>query len=260
MKLEYFDLLSPTPIHIGNIGHIKSPTLKEISQIGYQQYNGYLSILLLTPENYFKSMDKDKFEQYQALDDETKMKISMFEIMLSNKDLLFAYLDAFNFFFVEYLAFDPNKKVFCIYSSQKDIENKIKPLGIINSNIFGDVCDIMLQLNNIFRDYANEDYKKVKNNRALEILKKLKKGQAEQNKKNKFDKRVELSNVISALSAYHNNLNMVNIWDLTVFQLYDQFKRLQSNSIFNMNSMSVSVWGDKDNKFDATRWYQLMDD
>ena len=91
------------------------------------------------------------------------------------------------------------------------------------------------------------------------ILKKLKKGQTEQNKKNQLDKKVELSNVISALSAYHNNLNMVNIWDLTVFQLYDQFKRLQNNSIFNMNSMSVSVWGDKDNKFDATRWYQLMD-
>ena len=259
MKLEYFDLLSPEPIIIKSIGSIKSPTLKEISQIGYLQYNGYLSILLLTPENYFKSINKDSFEKYQALDDETKIKMSMFEIMLSNKDLLYSYLDVFNFFFEEYVAFDPNAKVFCIYNSQEDIENKEKPLGIINSNTFSDICDIILQRNSIFKNCANEEYKKVKNKRALEILKKLKNGQTEQNKKNQLDKKVELSNVISALSAYHNNLNMVNIWDLTVFQLYDQFKRLQNNSIFNMNSMSVSVWGDKDNKFDATRWYQLMD-
>ena len=259
MKLDYFDLLSPTPIYIANIGHIKSPTLREISEIGYLQYNGYLSVLLLTVEDYFKAIDKNAFEQYQALDDETKIKISMFEIMLSNKELLYSYLDAFNFFFAEYVAFNPTNKVFCLYTTQDDIANEKEPLGTINNKIFSDICDIILQRNNIFKDCANEDLKKVKNKRALEILKKLKKGQEKQSKQNKNDKKIELPNVISALASYHNSLNMVNIWDMTVYQVYDQFKRVQNNSIYNIQSMSTSVWGDKDNQFDITRWYQLME-
>ena len=76
---------------------------------------------------------------------------------------------------------------------------------------------------------------------------------------NKYDKKVELPNVISALASYHNSLNMINIWDMTVYQVYDQFKRLQNNTIYNIQSMSTSVWGDKENKFNITKWFETMD-
>ena len=259
MKLEYFDLLSPEPIHIKDIGHIKSPTLREISKIRYAQYNQYLNILLFTPEDYYNNFEKDKVEWFKALDDDSKSKIFLYDLIINNKIILYLFLESFNFFFEETIVFNTITNQFVLYESEEAVKNEDKPVGIIDNNNFYDVCDIILQRNNIFKNYANEDFKKVKNNRALEILKKLKKGQEKQNKINKYDKKVELPNVISALASYHNSLNMTNIWDMTVYQIYDQFKRVQNNSIYNIESTSISVWGDKENKFDSTKWYQLMD-
>ena len=259
MKLEYFDLLSPESICIKDIGSIKSPTLREISKIRYAQYNQYLNVLLFTPEDYYKNFEEDKIEWFKSLDEDSKSKIFLYDLIINNKIILFLYLESFNFFFEETVVFNPNTNQFILYESDEVIKNEGKPVGTIDNNSFYDMCDIILQRNNIFKNYANEDFKKVKNNRALEILKKLKKGQEKQNKQNKYDKKVELPNVISALCAYHNSLNMTNIWDMTVYQVYDQFKRVQNNSVYTIQSMSTSVWGDKENQFDITRWYQLMD-
>lgn len=259
MKLEYFDLLSPEPIHIKDIGCIKSPTLREISKIRYVQYNQYLNVLLFTPEDYYNNCEKDKVEWFKSLDDDSKSKIFLYDLIISNQLILYLYLEAFNFFFEETVAFNPTTNIFVLYESDDSIANKEEPIGTINGDNFYFVCDVILQRNNIFKDCANEDFKRVKNKRALEILKKLKKGQEQQSKQNKDDKKIELPNVISALCAFHNSLNMTNIWDMTVYQVYDQFKRVQHNSIYNIQSMSTSVWGDKENKFDITRWYQLMD-
>ena len=50
----------------------------------------------------------------------------------------------------------------------------------------------------------------------------------------------------------------MNIWDLTIFQLWDCFSRLSNNSIYDIQSMSVAAWGDKDNHFDPTAWFQTI--
>lgn len=46
------------------------------------------------------------------------------------------------------------------------------------------------------------------------------------------------------------------VWDLTVYQLMDAFIRLEQNGYYKINSTSVSVWGDKEKKFDYTIWYR----
>ena len=259
MKLEYFDLLSPEPICINGIGRIKSPTLRDISKIRFAQYQQYLNVLLFTPEDYYNNFERDKIEWFKALDEDAKSKIFLFDLVKKSEDLLYLFLELFNFFFEETIVFNTSNNVFLSYESEDAIQNEDRPVGEINCNSFYDVCDIILQRNSIFKNCVNEDYKKAKNSRALEILKKLKKGQEKQNKQNKYEKKVELPNVISALTSYHNSLNMSNVWDITVFQVYDQFKRLQNNCVYNMQSMSTSIWGDKENQFDITKWYQLMD-
>ena len=45
MGLSYFDLLSPNPVPIVGIGGIVSPKLRDISAIGYNTYQYYLSII-----------------------------------------------------------------------------------------------------------------------------------------------------------------------------------------------------------------------
>lgn len=71
---------------------------------------------------------------------------------------------------------------------------------------------------------------------------------------------MELPNIISSISSHHNSLNIINVWDLTVYQLYDQFNRQRLGDSFNIQSMSVAAWGDSDGKFDETVWFSLIND
>ena len=72
------------------------------------------------------------------------------------------------------------------------------------------------------------------------------------------DKNMELGNIISAVANKSHSLHIMNIWDLTIFQLWDCFSRLSNNSIYDIQSMSVAAWGDKDNHFDPTAWFQTI--
>ncbi len=69
---------------------------------------------------------------------------------------------------------------------------------------------------------------------------------------------MELGNIISAVAGKSQTLNLLNIWDLTVFQLWDSFFRLSSNNLYAIQSMSVAAWGDKDKHFDAASWFRRI--
>lgn len=90
-------------------------------------------------------------------------------------------------------------------------------------------------------------------------MKKLKKGRAEKSKQTSVDQKMELGNIISAVANKSQSLNIINIWDLTVYQVWDCFSRLSNNSIYDIQSMSVAAWGNKDNFFDATTWFKRID-
>ena len=68
MKLEYFDLLSPDPIYIQKVGGIISPKLRDISSIGINTYQYYLTILLMDLKTYFTMIGQQ--EQFEALSEE----------------------------------------------------------------------------------------------------------------------------------------------------------------------------------------------
>lgn len=55
MQLSYFELLSSEPVYLKNIGGIISPTLRDISSIGINTYQYFLSILLMDKKTFFDS-------------------------------------------------------------------------------------------------------------------------------------------------------------------------------------------------------------
>lgn len=70
-----------------------------------------------------------------------------------------------------------------------------------------------------------------KNKTAAKIIEKLNKRKKAKEKSAKPDPKLELPNIISAISACHSSINILNIWDLTVYQVYDLFARMQQNTI-----------------------------
>lgn len=270
MKLDYGSLISPTALNVG-LCHIKSPKLFEIDLLPqkFATYNLYLSILMMNIDGYYKVMLKNPDEYFASYSDgekETILKIKDEYFNLTEEEKSqYKFLDIAHFdthlikelessiaiFIDENIVYSYEYRCFFIYK-----DNVSEPVGYINRDTFYDITDLILQMNAIERSVDEIDVSKVKNKKTLETLKKLQKGK-EKNKKinKKTDEKTSLPNIISAVAAYHNSLNIINIWDLTVYQVYDQFMRMQANNIFDIQSMSVAFGGDSEGKFDVTSWY-----
>lgn len=249
MKLEYFDLLSPDPIYIQKVGGIISPKLRDISSIGINTYQYYLTILLMDLKTYFTMIGQQ--EQFEALSEEEKNKMNIFELLTINDDSINLLQTVLNFFIKEDVVYSTEHKAFLVQKNEEVI-------GIVSKEIYPQICDVICQRNCI-KSNKEEDLSKIKSKKALEIMKKLQKGRAEKAKHTKADKNMELGNIISAVANKSQSLNILNIWDLTVYQLWDCFSRLSNNSIYDIQSMSVAAWGNKDNYFDATAWFKRID-
>ena len=50
-------------------------------------------------------------------------------------------------------------------------------------------------------------------------------------KPQKVDPSFSLWNIIGAVTSRHPSLNLTNIWQLTVYQLYDQFARIRETRL-----------------------------
>ena len=241
---------------------------------------------------YYSQEQKQKVlevkKQYEELDTKEKLSISFYDLLMYDELLICSFIEAFNFFFEEEVDFVVNGNEitdaqfsFITYNKIDTPQNiKLKNgneysaiktnrelVGIINGSNFKDVVDIILQRNSVQREeeITAEDLTKVKNkNKVMQLMEKMKKGQKQLDKtreKKREEKGMasdtELANIISCVAAKnHNGLNMINIWDMTIYNLYEQFKLIRENNIHDAETLSVFVWGDKSNKFDIDGWFK----
>lgn len=257
MKLNYADLISPYPFYLSHVGGIKSPTLREIwhPDVTYQTYQAYLTLLLMTPQHYCEQVNHSKAAWYQALPDETKQNINMMDMIAMDINLQHSYSIMFNFFFAENVRWNSEQQLFCTYRPDSE-ETQENVCGFIHKNIYVDLCDIILQRCGVSRTDTGTDTAKVKSPRAQNILKKLQKGRQKTSNHSNQDKDINLPNLITAVATKSNSINFTNIWDLTIYQLYEQFKREQANVFFDIQKMSVAAYGNEKNTFKGNEWYR----
>ena len=241
---------------------------------------------------YYSQEQKQKVldvkKQYEELNTEEKLSISFYDLLMYDELLICSFIEAFDFFFEEEVDFVVNGNEITdaqfsfITYNKIDTPQKIKLnngneystiktnrelVGVINRSNFKDVVDIILQRNSVQREeeITAEDLTKVKNkNKVMQLMEKMKKGQKQLDKtreKKREEKGMasdtELANIISCVAAKnHNGLNMINIWDMTIYNLYEQFKLIRENNIHDAETLSVFVWGDKSNKFDIDGWFK----
>lgn len=241
---------------------------------------------------YYSQEQKQKVldvkKQYEELDTKEKLSVSFYDLLMYDELLICSFIEAFDFFFEEEVDFVVNGNEITdaqfsfITYNKIDTPQKIKLnngneystiktnrelVGVINRSNFKDVVDIILQRNSVQmeEEITAEDLTKVKNkNKVMQLMEKMKKGQKQLDKtreKKREEKGVasdtELANIISCVAAKnHNGLNMINIWDMTIYNLYEQFKLIRENNIHDAETLSVFVWGDKSNKFDIDAWFK----
>lgn len=265
MILDYGTLLSPAPITL-SVGTIKKPRLRDIAGITFSTFNMYEVFLKCTPKNYFTKILKNNggIEKWDSLSDDERDALTMYSLILEDEHLQKLYVDIFEFFFCEHVAF---REEFFILFNDDFLPNEQIPIeaitGIISEKNFQQITRIIQQICCIFSksDETAMD-QKFKNDLARKLFEKMQKAQKEQeeNSNNPANKNTSLENVISVVSSNHPSINLVNVWDLTIFQLYDSFQRLQMNHVYDISATRVAVWGDEKNQFKQDLWHKNYHD
>lgn len=221
-------LLRGKDIYVGNI-KIKPYTLDEITKIGYSLYYNYLQFFCLKPKDFFE-LDNDELDM---IEDYTVYDI----LMKSGHAKLIE-----NFFLA--IQFFLRQKII----DYKDEVIKLEDNNIIDSGIFNDISTI-IQLQNGVRS-LNEDESEFnpKNKNAEEVAEKIRKAREKINSnKVKNNEKLNLADLISAFSAYNNNISILDVWSLTMYQFNDQFKRIQLISEFDISIRSLLAGAEPDN-------------
>lgn len=249
MKIDYFDLLSPEPFRIQGVGGILSPKLKDIASIGINTYQYYLTVLLMDLKTCLSMLDRE--EALTSLSAEYTAQVSVFDLLTANNRLASLLQCALSFFIEEEVVYSTEHKMFLVQKNHELV-------GTITKENYPQICDLICQRSCVQSD-REDDVSKVKNKKAMEIMNKLRQGRAEKAKRTKSDKNMELGNIISAVANKSHSLNIINIWELTVYQVWDCFLRLSNNNIYDIQSMSVAAWGNKDNTFDTNAWFKKIE-
>lgn len=256
MRLDYGTQLSPSPITL-SIGNMKKPTLREISQLSFDKFSFYEFLMKLTPELYYTKLKANGGkEKWKSMPDEEKDELKMYDIILSDDSIKNSYVDLMNFFFVENVVFQEGYFIL-LNPDVIDYDNLSSEniRGVISQEQFYQVLDLMQQICCIHSEEENIENMKFKNKLARKLYEQMLKAKKEQESK-KIDNNLSLPNIISSLSNKHPSINYINIWDLTIFQLLDSFNRIQANTMYEIDSTRVSVWGDEKKTFDFSLWYR----
>lgn len=234
-NIDAFTLISGSNIDWNGLVTVYQPRLKDIRDVGYENYQTYLNIMLLSKSHLLSTMGIQDPRIADAID----LYALLGEDPLS-RDLI---VKAFSFFLTEPLSYR-NGSFF------------IGDLPV-TAKILDQIKLLILELSYI---KLPEQPKKPNfaSKAAEELWYKLQKGKQEfeqaKAKSKSVDENMSLPNLISAVAAEHQGYNLLNIWDLTVYQLYDQFARINTKVQIDVYGQRWAAWGKED--FDTSIWFK----
>lgn len=257
----HLELNYPGSLFVKGVGHIRCPRIEEIvglrnksdgSQDGEALYNLFLDILLRTKAQFLELISKNLEEdQLKELD-----HIPLLYLYLMFEDTRKLLMASIEFFIDESVAYDKaNMKLITYTDIAHSDSNDIVVVGEINVDNFVDVKNLILRRNYI-QPPKNPDGKR-RSKRMMEFDAKIEKGRKQSKKFKANQQAMQIGNLVSKVAA-RSPIGMNNIYDLTVYQLYDQFFEINGSVQIDAALTRWCVWG-KD-KFDFSQWYTITNE
>jgi len=271
LKLQ---LLSGSPISVGNIKIIPYK-LDEIKDYGYSEYIDNLRWISASMDDFIEST-KDEDRRKILEEQKDTLKTFDFYVKLGGQELLNTLIKALKMIFRtdDVRILDYKRKVIAINFVKMGIlyedENKDmvvdndslnlcddKDLTIINRDNFDDIIEVIKLHNFLAKPVEKDEVANPADDETKRLIEDMernrkrveskKKAQSESDGNNQGD----ISDIISAVSSKSNSINKLNIWDLTLYQVYDEYTRLELIDSYDFSIRAIMA-GAKD--IDLTHW------
>lgn len=251
----YVDMLSGYPIPVEGVGRLKSPKLSDIFKSGGLGYKGYNLLISFLTWNIEEIVKYDKLVGINAADVLLKNdKLTTYDAITLVGQTRELCRDVLSFFMCEKVIWDEQSRSYITFVVNEDGDRKA--VGSINKANFDEVKSLILNLNYIGLDKLEDKTKDAKF--ESEQAKKLW-DQVQQRLNELSDKKPEakdkpeyhLANIVSKLCALGVGYNLINVWELTIFQLYDAFFQASYLRSSDLNERIFSNHGGKDFKFES---------
>lgn len=224
-------LLAGDSVHAGNF-KVEPLTLLEIKDFGYLNYNRLLGVIMLKREDLI-SEDIEELRQY-----------SLFELILysENESMIGNLTDALCFFLKEDkddIIVNPEFGI-VFNASAMSASN----MRVVNHKNFDDIAEIIKYQNCVKNSNEVIEVKSALSEKAKQIADKLKKYKEVVNTK-KAEKDagtpndIDFADIVSAVSTKSNTYNKHTIWNATIYQLYDEYKRLEMISGYETSILAM---------------------
>lgn len=170
-----------------------------------------------------------------------------YDMLLADKDGASRLFDGLSFFVIGDVEFHGDAMAFTVAVDGK-------PVGVINRDNYAELKDAILAFSLPNGDSDKE--LKFSTESARRVYEKCEAGRKKA-KRQKVDAQnaadFDLGNIISAIATEHNSLNLLNIWGLTPYQLYNQFARVDRKVQLDVVSLKWAAWGSDPFEFDSWR-------
>ena len=225
------ELLSGGSVTAGNF-KVKSYTLREIVTIGYDFYYERLGYLLFDPSKNKANADKEIAHHYDT------DSIFVLSQRLGEEQLKYLIRNVVFFLDTQYHFFVRGGKVFY---GDVDEDGLIKEdtVGIFLEEDFQKIKEVLMLQHNL-KDVEDESPQLSEGHRRmLELKRKAEEKERKKRGSSGGDEATTLPDIISAVAAKANNLNIINIWDLTIYQFYNVYQRTILVDHYHIQQMAL---------------------
>lgn len=232
---KHLTLLSGKDFFIDNL-IIPQKKLKDVQEYGYENYLWAVQGLLLEKETLQQSLDDRKIEiiETQAMELGKNTTFDYY-IKYTGEETLTLLARGLSFVFntKDIIMEDDHLLV----NSTTESEEGLK---IISRDNFDFLVQAIKLQNNFPVEAKEEEKPNPKDERARQLIAQMKENQRkiDELKKNSGESKENIfpfNDIVSAVTTKSNSINKFNVWDLTIYQLYDEFNRINAIDNYNIN-------------------------
>ncbi len=213
-----------------SLGLIYPMTLDAIDEMGYNQYNCLVGVLTFHVEDLDLGIDTTEMTTFDVV-------VSYCVHSVEHRALI---EQALSLFFKRGVVFNDQHCVFIFDAG-----------GVLHRNNYEEIKAVLVKQNCL----RNNSEFKPEDDKARELVRKIK--QMRQKYSKTSGDSGTLLDVISSVCAKHNTISPFNVGNLTLYTIFDQFKRLHAIDNYFLN-MEMLMQGAKKQDVNLKHWSAPM--